>query len=271
VAGGAYSNPNRLNIGPNGISDFYNTLETILPFLIMGTVSLILFVHAERRAEFPLIDFKIFLQPPILYSSLIIMIVGMSMFMVFQTIPILIQNPQPVGFGENSVDTGRVQLPFAIVLLIFGPTSGFIISKLGSLKPITFGSVLTTFGFTLLFLFHSSGLLISTGLAILSAGLSLAAVGAMNIIVLSSPRESSGVTLGMSSMLRIIGASIGPALAAMYMQTNQTVIDVKGVYESLPSAYSFNLIFLTAVILSIASIAMSIILSRKTRALGVNV
>ena len=260
-----------LNIKSNGVSSFYNTFETIFPFLAMGTVSLILFVYTERRAEFPLIDFKIFLQPTILFSSLIIMIVGMSMFMVFQTIPILVQTPQPIGFGENSVDTGRVQLPFAIVLLIFGPTSGFIISKLGSLKPIIFGSILTTFGFTVLFLFHSSELFISTGLAILSAGLSLAAVGAMNIIILSSPRESAGVTIGMSSMLRIIGASIGPALAAMYMQTNQTVINIKGVSESLPSTYSFNLIFLTAVILSIVSIAISIALSRKTRALGVNV
>ena len=260
-----------LNIKSNGVSNFYNTFETIFPFLAMGTVSLILFVYTERRAEFPLIDFKIFLQPTILFSSLIIMIVGMSMFMVFQTIPILVQTPQPIGFGENSVDTGRVQLPFAIVLLIFGPTSGFIISKLGSLKPIIFGSILTTFGFAVLFLFHSSELFISTGLAILSAGLSLAAVGAMNIIILSSPRESAGVTIGMSSMLRIIGASIGPALAAMYMQTNQTVINIKGVSESLPSTYSFNLIFLTAVILSIVSIAISIALSRKTRALGVNV
>jgi hypothetical protein len=157
------------------------------------------------------------------------------------------------------------------VLLIFGPTSGFIISRLGSLKPVIFGSILTTFGFAVLFLFHSSELLISTGLAILSAGLSLAAVGAMNIIILSSPREYAGVTIGMSSMLRIIGASIGPALAAMYMQTSQTVIDIKGVSESLPSTYSFNLIFLTAVILSIGSIAISIMLSRKTRALRVNV
>ncbi len=260
-----------LNIKSNAVSSFYNTFETIFPFLAMGTVSLILFVYTERRAEFPLIDFKIFLQPTILFSSLIIMIVGMSMFMVFQTIPILVQTPQPIGFGENSVDTGRVQLPFAIVLLIFGPTSGFIISKLGSLKPIIFGSILTTFGFIVLFLFHSSELFISTGLAILSAGLSLAAVGAMNIIILSSPRESAGVTIGMSSMLRIIGASIGPALAAMYMQTNQTVINIKGVSESLPSTYSFNLIFLTAVVLSIVSIAISIVLSRKTRALGVNV
>jgi MFS family permease len=115
-------------------------------------------------------------------------------------------------------------------------------------------------------LFHSSELLISTGLGILSAGLSLAAVGAMNIVLLSSPRESSGVTIGMSSMLRIVGSSIGPALAAMYMQTNQSVINVKGVVESLPSSFSFDLIFLTAVALSIVSIILSILLSKKLKA-----
>jgi MFS family permease len=258
----------------NDTSDFSNiylTFETILPFVVTGIISLILFIYTEKHAKYPLIDFKIFLQPPILLSSIIIMIVGLTMFMVFQTIPILVQTPEPIGFGENAIDTGKVQLPFAIVLLIFGPTSGFIISKLGSIKPIFFGSILTTIGFTVLLLFHSTELSISTSLALLSAGLSLAAVGAMNIIILASPRESAGVTIGMSSMLRIVGASIGPALAAMYMQTNQSVIKIEGLVESLPSSFSFNLIFLTAVIISITSIVVSIILSKKLREINVNV
>ncbi len=256
---------NNSNIN-NGFANFYSILENTLPFIILGVISLILFIYFEKRVESPLMDFKIFLKPQILIPSTIIMIVGLSMFMVFQTIPILVQTPKPIGFGENAIDTGRVQLPFAIVLLLFGPTSGIIISKLGSLKPIIFGSALTTLGFVIILLFHSSELLISTGLGILSAGLSLAAVGAMNVVLLSSPRESSGVTIGMSSMLRIVGSSIGPALAAMYMQTNQSVINVKGVVESLPSPFSFNLIFLTAVVLSIVSIILSILLSKKLKA-----
>jgi MFS family permease len=250
----------------NGFTNFYLIFENVLPFIILGVISLILFIYVEKHTESPLMDFKIFLKPQILIPSTIIMIVGLSMFMVFQTIPILVQTPKPIGFGENAIDTGRVQLPFAIVLLIFGPTSGIIISKLGSLKPIIFGSVLTTLGFAIILLFHSSEFLISTGLGILSAGLSLAAVGAMNVVLLSSPRESSGVTIGMSSMLRIVGSSIGPALAAMYMQTNQSVINVKGITESLPSSFSFDLIFLTAVILSIVSIILSILLSKKMNA-----
>jgi MFS family permease len=260
---------NNSNIN-NGFANFYSILENTLPFMILGVISLILFIYVEKRTESPLMDLKIFIKPQILIPSTIIMIVGLSMFMVFQTIPILVQTPIPIGFGENAVDTGRVQLPFAIVLLLFGPTSGIIISRLGSLKPIIFGSALTTVVFLIILLFHSSEFLISTGLGILSAGLSLAAVGAMNVVLLSSPRESSGVTIGMSSMLRIVGSSIGPALAAMYMQTNQSVINVQGVVESLPSSFSFDLIFLTAVILSIVSIILSILLSKKLKSSGVS-
>ncbi len=252
----------------DNISIFYNffsTSGTILPFIITGIISLILFIYIEKRARFPLIDFKIFLSPPILLSSIIIMIVGLSMFMVFQTIPILVQSPEPIGFGENAINTGKIQLPFAIVLLIFGPTSGFIISKLGSIKPIIFGSILTTAGFVIILLFNSSELWISAGLAILSAGLSLAAVGAMNVVILAVPREHAGVTIGMSSMLRIVGSSIGPALAAMYMQTNQSIINVNGIPQSFPSSYSFDLIFLSAALLSTLSVVLSVILRSKMK------
>jgi fucose permease len=148
-----------------------------------------------------------------------IMIVGMSMFMVFQTIPVLVRSPLPVGFGEDPLMTSNVQLPFAIVLLIFGPTSGFIVSRLGSTKPIILGSVISTIGFVSLYMYHSTEFLVSVDLAILSTGLSLTNVGAMNVIMLASPRKDIGVSLGMSTLIRIIGASVGPALAGMFMQS----------------------------------------------------
>jgi MFS family permease len=185
------------------------------------------------------------------------------MFMVFQTIPILVRNPGPVGFGEDAISTGKVQLPFALILLVFGPTSGYIISKLGSLKPIIFGTFITTAGFIGLLMFHGSELFVSVNLAVLSTGLSLTSVGAMNVIILSTPRQFSGISLGMSSLMRIIGAAIGPALAGMYMQTHQSLLDVNGIFGYFPSATSFNMIFVSAVAFSFASVALAILLRRK--------
>ena len=241
---------------------YYSAVSQILPFIIVGIISLILFIIIEKRTRFPLINFKIF-DTTMLFSSLIIMIVGMSMFMVFQTIPILIQTPIPIGFGEDPIATGQIQLPFSIVLLIFGPASGFIISKLGTVKPLIMGSVLTTLGFIGLFLFHSNVFYIAANLAILSAGLSFASVGAMNVIILAAPREYSVVTIGVSSLLRIIGSSIGPALAAMYMEMNQTSLNTNGIETYFPSPFAFDMIFFSAIVLSIISIILSILLSRK--------
>jgi MFS family permease len=246
-----------------------NSSALVLPFLIIGIIAFAFFVIIERREKHPLVDFKLMLHKSILPANLIIMLVGFSMFMVFQTVPILVRNPEPVGFGEDAINAGKVQLPFAIVLLIFGPTSGFIVSKLGSLKPIIFGTFMTTAGFIGLLMFHSTELSVSVNLGILSTGLSLTSVGAMNVIILSTPQQFSGISLGMSSLMRIVGASIGPALAGMYMQTNQTLLNVNGIMNYFPSPVSFNLIFFSAIMVSVVSIALAIILRRRATKMAI--
>ena len=245
-----------------------SSLRTII-FLVIGIISLALFILVEKRSTNPLVDFRLVLHKTVLPANLIIMIVGFSMFMVFQTIPILVRNPPPLGFGEDAVSTGSIQLPFALILLIFGPTSGFIISKLGSMKPVIAGASITSAGFFGLFVFHSTPLSISTNLVILSTGLSLTNVGAMNVTILSTPRQFMGISLGTSMLMRIIGAAVGPALAGMYMESNQSVLSVNGIAQYFPSAESYNLIFLTATALSILSIGLAITLRRRAIKLAI--
>jgi MFS family permease len=246
----------------------YLSLE-VVSFLGTGIISFILFIVIERRAKYPLIDLRLMLNKAILPANLIIMIVGLSMFMVFQTIPILVRDPQPLGFGEDVIKTGDVQLPFAVVLLFFGASSGFIISKFGSLKPMIAGSVITAISFIGLLIFHSSELLISLNLAILSVGLSLTSVGAMNVIILTTPKQFTGISLGTTMLMRIVGSSIGPALAGMYMQTHQSLLNVSGFIQSFPSLISFNMIFLTAAIFSIVSIGLAILLRRRVMKMSI--
>ncbi|TLX85608.1 MAG: MFS transporter, partial [Thaumarchaeota archaeon] len=241
----------------------------VVSFFVTGIISFILFIITESRAKYPLVHLKLILNKAIFPANLIIMIVGLSMFMVFQTIPILVRNPQPLGFGEDAIKTGDVQLPFAVVLLVFGASSGFIISKLGSLKPIIAGSVVTAISFFSLLTFHSSELLISANLAILSVGLSLTSVGAMNVIILTTPKQFTGISLGTTMLMRIIGSSVGPALAGMYMQSHQSPLDISGIIHSFPSLESFNMIFLTAVVFSIASIVLAILLRKRVMKMSI--
>ena len=255
--------------GSNTINNSSGLSIQVVSFFVTGIISFVLFIITERRAKYPLVDLKLMLNKAILPANLIIMIVGMSMFMVFQTIPILVRDPQPLGFGEDVIKTGDVQLPFAVVLLVFGASSGFIISKLGSLKPIIAGSVVTAISFFGLLTFHSSELLISLNLAILSIGLSLTSVGAMNVIILTTPKQFTGISLGTTMLMRIIGSSVGPALAGMYMQSHQSPLDISGIIHSFPSLESFNMIFLTAVVFSIASIFLAILLRRRVMRMSI--
>ncbi|MDE1765025.1 MAG: MFS transporter [Thaumarchaeota archaeon] len=237
------------------------SFSTMFGLVAIGVVYMVLFVIIEKRSASPLIDLKILLNKTILPANVMIMIVGMSMFMVFQTIPVLVRSPVPLGFGEAPVATANVQLPFALVLLIFGPTSGFIISKLGSTKPIIAGSMIGAAGFASLLLYHSTEFTISISLAVLSTGLSLINVGSMNVIMLATPRQNVGVSLGMSTLIRIIGASIGPAMAGMFMQTHKT--SLAGIAGTFPTPDSYNLIFFCATIVSIASVGLAVFLRKS--------
>ena len=237
-----------------------SSIYQIGAFFAIAIISFMVFVQIERKEKNPLVDLKLVLNKAILPANLIILIVGLSNFMVFQTIPILVRNPEPLGFGADAISTGSIQLPFALVFLIFGPTSGFIISKLGSLKPIIFGTIIITISFICLLLFHSTEIQVSINLGLLATGLSFAGVGAMNVIILATPGESSGISLGIATLIRIIGSAIGPALAAMYMQMNQSILNINGIIRSFPSDMAFDMIFTTASVIAVVSIILAVLL-----------
>jgi MFS family permease len=232
-------------------------------FLTIGAVSLIVFIFIERRSNEPLVDLHLFVHKVILPANLIIMVVGFSMFLVFQTIPVLVRNPMPLGFGGDATTVSYIQLPFAMVLLVFGPTSGLIVSKLGSIKPIIMGTAITAAGFFGLLAFHQDWLAVTVNLAVLSTGLSMTNVGAMNVTILATPSEFTGMSLGMTNLLRILGSSVGPALAGVYMQTFQSTVQVAGTIMVFPSMLAYSMIFLTAMMLSIFSISLALFLKHQ--------
>ncbi len=249
-------------IGNSSNASTYPTQIIVVSLALLSIGSLALFVIIERRAASPLIELSLMTHKILLPANMLILIFGITMLMVYQTTPILVRSPQPLGFGGDAVASATVQLPFMIVILIFAPSSGFIVSKIGNLKPTVAGTIILTIGFFSLFIAHSTEFIVAINLAIVAAGISLIQVGAFNITMEYTPLRFSGVSLGMSVVLVLIGSSIGPAIAAIYMQTHQEL--VKGVITgSFPSPISYNLIFLTATLISAISIVLVIILRRS--------
>jgi MFS family permease len=241
-----------------------NSTQSISQLAILSAcciAAFVAFLVAERRAIHPLIDLKLLQNKILLFTNIMMIILGFSMFMVFQTIPILAESPPPAGFGYSITGTAAIQLPFSIILLIFGPTSGYIVSKLGSIRPVIMGYAINAFGFFMLATFHSQPWMVSVALAIISTGLSLGSVGLMNIVLLATPYKNMVTSIGMTSLLRIIGSSVGPAVAGVLMQVGQ--INVQGHAGSFPAPESYTLIFLMAATMSLLSVIMTLKIRRS--------
>jgi MFS family permease len=228
----------------------------------VAAVSLAVFIVIEKKVSSPLLDLKLMTHKMILPATIILMMVFLCMFMVYQTIPILVRSPQPLGFGGDALVTASVQLPFMIVLLVGTIMSGFILNKVGNTRLTLLGTIISAIGFFSLLLFHSTEFMVSVTLAIISAGLSLSITGGFNVVLLSAPIQATGIALGMALLLNLVGMSIGPSIAALFQQMYQgTVEGVAG--EQFPTQDAYNLIFLTAALISLASIALALALTRR--------
>jgi MFS family permease len=248
-------------------SNSANTGFQVAALFSVAAVSLAVFIVIEKKVSSPLVDLKLMTHKMILPATIILMMVFLCMFMVYQTIPILVRSPQPLGFGGDALVTASVQLPFMIVLLIGTVMSGFILNKVGNTRLTLLGTIISAIGFFSLLLFHSTEFMVSVTLAIISAGLSLSITGGFNVVLLSAPIQATGIALGMTLLLNLVGMSIGPSIAATFQQMYQgTVEGVAG--EQFPTQDAYNLIFLTAALISMASIALALTLARRKITVG---
>ena len=88
-----------------------------------------------------------------------------------------------------------------IVSLIFSVASGFVVAKFGNLRPTTMGTMVTTLGFFVLFMYHSSEASRASVLVIVAAGLALMQIGSVNVVLTSTPKQFSGISLGMNLLI----------------------------------------------------------------------
>ena len=238
-----------------------NLLQIVAAF-VASAISLSIFVILERRIVQPFLDLRLLRHKILLPSYILLVATGVTMFMIYPTIVQLVRSPIPLGFGGDSVDAANVQLPFMIMFLVFSSITPFIINRIGSIKPTIIGAIISLIGALGLLTFHSSEFTVSANLAVIASGLSLTMTATWNMVVSGSPREFTGISVGVGALLLFIGMATGPALAGVYMGNQETV---EGVGGSYPSPGSYNLVFLTAILLAAVSLGFALMLIRRRR------
>ena len=234
-------------------------------FLIAGlfaasaaSVALLLFI--EKRVSSPLLDFKLMRNRNFLPPTIILLLTFLSIFTVYLTVPVMVRSPQPLGFGGDALAVARVQLPFMVVFLIGTVSSGFVLNKIRNTQLTLIGTCISAVGFMALIAFHSTETAVIGGLTVLAAGLSLSITGGFNVVIVSVPIQMTGIALGMTLLLNLVGMSVGPTVSGALQQAYQG--SVQGVPGLFPTGQAYELIFVIAAMISCAAVVLALLVAR---------
>jgi MFS family permease len=257
-----------------GITNSGSALENPLGFavpLVIGAISLILFVLVEKKSKSPLVPLKLLLQPPIFAGNIAMLMFGVVQYIIITAIPQLGAAPQGSGLGLDADLVGLLQLPLSLAVLIFGPVFGLLLAKKHKLNTILLipSMVIMSISFLLVTIFHNTSADVTASLFIFGIGAALLPVTLINIIIALTPRELTGISSAATSDMRIIGGAIGPVIATVIISSILIPIEVDGTTSQYPSPTAFNIVFVVGLVLAIvATILVTLMRGPAVKALN---
>jgi len=200
-------------------SDWGWESAAIIGLFAASVILLAVFILWERRTPDPVIRLKLFANRGIMGANITSVFAGVSMFLMFQTLPFFLMSPTAVG-GLALADAfivGVYMFPSAGGQLVFAPLAGILGRKIGPDKVLAAGMAILFASYMLLIQFHRTELGIMLSMLVAGIGLGFVMVSLINLVALSSSQKEFGVASGMNTLFRVIGGSIGPVLGSVIL------------------------------------------------------
>jgi len=233
-----------------------------LALLVLGIVIFGVFLPYERRIREPLMKLSLFEIRNVAVANLAGLTSGIGMFLFFIAVVYYTQLPRPYGLGLTIIQSGLLMAPVALSMLVFGPFMGRLIQRVGPKPVVITGTIIAALGFFAVLVYRATKYdLLLDGL-ISGVGLVSIIVPLVNMIAVSLPAEYRAVGLGMNTLLRALGSSIGPVVATVIMTTYQSwdIVILQGKIlpvGEFPTPTAFNYIAIFGIILMLLTLIFS--------------
>lgn len=244
----------------------WTSLDVIIT-LIIGAISLILYITKQTRMKEPMLDFGVYKYPMYALASMLVGTANIALFSGMLLMPIFLQDLQ----GISPLETGLLLLPGALIMGLMSPISGRLFDMFGPKILAIIGltlAVITTFFFSRLTLETSfSTLLIMYSVRAFGLTLVTTPVMTNGMNQLSAKLTPHGSSL--NSMLQQVSGAVGIALLISIMQT-YAGLQLKGVASPTEEMVNeatlagINFSFLIATIIMAVALVMSFFLKRVT-------
>ncbi len=243
---------------------------------IASVISFAIFIMVERRSQMPFVSLKLLRIRNIFLANMAGLFAMAGMFFLFYTVPTMLQDPEPAGFGVSVLTSGLTLFPAAIASMIFAPLSAKITTERGPKVSILLGSVILFLSYLALLLNRQTTISILEDATILGISLSFIFVGVINILLVSTPPGDAGVSTGMNTVFRNIGTSIAPAIGGV-LETTYTIPVMVGVvnakigglpflpvFENFPYSVSFEYIYLVGMVFLALTVVFALYMKNVT-------
>jgi EmrB/QacA subfamily drug resistance transporter len=204
------------------------TSPALLGCALLAIILLTLFIRAERRADAPLIDLKLFRVPAFAAGNMAGLMSYAALFGIFFLMPFIF-----VRVYRDSILAAGLRLSIVPVMLgAVAPVGGALYDRLGARTLTASGMLICVIALILLFAVLDgapSGLpLVMLALAVFGVGQGLFISPNNSAIMAAAPASLTGEAGGLLNVMRSFGISVGVAAASSLLSWRLAVLTGSG-------------------------------------------
>ena len=239
-------------LGFTNVADYGFTHYLVILPIIVGIISLILFVKRQSKLENPLINLSILKNKYFLVGTTFICILFACLNGCTALIPIFIQ-----GVAYNSaIISASVMLPGGLLIIVFNIVGPLLTNRIGIKKVLIMGCIFSIIGYaTMMFYTQDSSfefMTITQSIRLIGTGLALMPATTWTLTMVSDKVEDG---TAVNNTLRQIFAAIGSSIVVVIV----AVLAGGAIDHNTSSVVAFNQTSLILLLLHVVMLILTII------------
>jgi EmrB/QacA subfamily drug resistance transporter len=239
-------------LGFTNVADYGFTHYLVILPIIIGIITLILFVNRQPKLEKPLINLTILKNKYFLVGTIFICILFSCMNGCTALIPIFIQ-----GVAYNSaIISASVMLPGGLLIIVFNIIGPLLTNRIGIKKVLIIGCIVSIIGFATMMLYTQDSsfefMTITQAIRLIGAGLVLMPATTWSLTMVSDKVEDG---TAVNNTLRQIFAAIGSSIVVVIV----AVLAGGTIEHNTASVVAFNQTSLIMLALHVVMLILTIV------------
>ncbi len=247
-----------LMIGFSNIAEYgFSFIYVILP-IIIGIMTLIIFVKRQNRIEKPLVNLTVLKNKYFVYGTVFAALLYFMMCGINVMVPLFVQNVA----NYSSTESGLILFPAAIIMIVFNFISPVLADKIG-IKPVLIASsIMNIIGFACMMNYNMNSsfkyLLITQLIRGIACGLGLSPVITWAMSVVAEDVEDA--TAVNNTARQVIGA-IGSSVTVVIMQ----ILANGNITHNQISVNSFSMTSLMMIVITVILLIITILFIKNKK------